>query len=275
MTPRPTACASRPPTSWPRSAAAPMTVWTVARQPRWIGALIVTLAVAAAFVLLSQWQIERSIEQATVIDRDTEQIVQLETVASPQQAVTSASAGQLVRVEADIVPGDAIVISGRLNYGTEGYWVTGHVVTSAGVSLAIAAGWTESEDDAARAAGILSRGEGAPSTLVGRYLPSEGSYDDDFEDGERSAMAVATLVNEWAEAPNTVYGGYLILSEPLAGLEAIDSPTPSTEIDLNWLNIFYAIEWVVFAGFALYLWYRLVRDAWEREQLEREEAELN
>ena len=249
-----------------------MSVWTVARQPRWIGALIATLAIAAAFVLLSQWQIERSIEQATVIDRQTEKVVALESVATPQQAVTSASAGQRVEVVATLVAADVSVISGRLNHGAEGYWVTGHAVTSAGASLAIAAGWTETEDAAAAAADILRDSEATPFTLVGRYLPSEGSYDDDLEAKERSAMAVATLLNEWVEAPDTVYGGYLIVDGPLAGLEQIDSPEPSSDVTLNWLNIFYAIEWVVFAGFALYLWYRLVRDAWEREQLEAEEA---
>lgn len=31
----------------------------------------------------------------------------------------------------------------------------------------------------------------------------------------------------------------------------------------------YAVEWVVFAGFAFYLWWRLVKDAHER-QLEEE-----
>lgn len=252
-----------------------MSVWTVARQPRWIVALVATLGIAAAFVLLSQWQIERSIEQATVIERETEQVVPLESVATPQQAVTSASAGQRVEVEATLVPEDVSVISGRLNFGEEGYWVTGRAVTSAGASLAIAAGWTQSEDAAAAAADILRDSEARPLNLVGRYLPSEGSYDDDMEAGERSAMAVATLLNEWVEAPDTVYGGYLLVEEPLAGLEPIDSPAPSTDVELNWLNIFYAIEWVVFAGFALYLWYRLVRDAWEREELEREELELN
>jgi surfeit locus 1 family protein len=193
-------------------------------------------------------------------------------VATPQQAVSSASSGQRVEVEATLVASDVSVISGRINHGVTGYWVTAHAVTSAGASLAIAAGWTESEDDAARAADILSGDDAAASTLVGRYLPSEGSYDDDFEAGSRSAMAVATLVNEWTVAPETVYGGYLILEEPLAGLEHIDSPEPGSGVTLNWLNIFYAIEWIVFAGFALYLWYRLVRDAWEREVLEAEEA---
>ena len=34
---------------------------------------------------------------------------------------------------------------------------------------------------------------------------------------------------------------------------------------MNWLNVFYAGEWVVFAGFAVYFWFRLTRDAWEKE----------
>ncbi|WP_054821545.1 hypothetical protein [Arthrobacter sp. JCM 19049] len=34
---------------------------------------------------------------------------------------------------------------------------------------------------------------------------------------------------------------------------------------MNWLNVFYGIEWVVFAGFAFFLWYRLVRDDYQRE----------
>jgi surfeit locus 1 family protein len=52
----------------------------------------------------------------------------------------------------------------------------------------------------------------------------------------------------------------------------IDSPKPSSDVEVNLLNIFYAVEWVVFAGFAIFLWYRLVRDAWEREQDESADA---
>ena len=248
-----------------------MTWWTVARQPRWIGVLLATLAVAAIFVLLSQWQIERSIEHATVIERDTETVQQLSDVAEPQSGVTSISAGQKVETEGALVAGDASVISGRINHGATGYWVTAHLVTTDGASLAIAVGWTD-DLDAARSARDILNSSSAAEKITGRYMASEGALDDDIDSGERSAMSVATLINEWAEAPAGVYGGYLILDEPLEGLEAIDSPQPGNEVELNWLNIFYAVEWIVFAGFALYLWYRLVRDAQEREELEREEA---
>jgi hypothetical protein len=34
----------------------------------------------------------------------------------------------------------------------------------------------------------------------------------------------------------------------------------------------YAAEWAIFAGFAVFLWYRLVKDAWERERDDALEA---
>jgi len=78
-------------------------------------------------------------------------------------------------------------------------------------------------------------------------------------------MAVPELINLWESVPGGVYGGYVILDSAPAGLELIDAPAPIAEVGLNLLNVFYAIEWVVFAGFAIFLWYRLVRDAWELE----------
>jgi surfeit locus 1 family protein len=52
---------------------------------------------------------------------------------------------------------------------------------------------------------------------------------------------------------------------PPAGLAAIYSPPPILQQSVDWLNVFYAVEWAVFAGFAIYLWYRVAKDAWERE----------
>jgi surfeit locus 1 family protein len=248
-------------------------MWKVARRPRWIGALVLTLALCAAFVLLSQWQIGRAVAEATVIERDTETVVPLTTLAEPQSPVHTEASGHRVSVDGSFVSGDFGVLSGRINGGVTGYWVTGQLLASNGTSLATAVGWAETQDDAEAAAGILNSETAEQQRLIGRYLPSEPAQDEDFENGERRSMAVATFINVWSSAPDTVYGGFLVLAEPLAGLDVIDSPVPVQEVVLNWLNIFYAIEWVVFAGLAIYLWYRLVKDAWERE--EEEKAQVN
>ena len=240
----------------------------IALRPRWILALLVTLGIAAGFVLLSQWQLGRSVEQATVVSRETETVVALDTVAAPQSAVKSAAAGQLVSAELAFAIDDYSVLSGRTNHDRTGYWLVGHGLTDDGVSLAVALGWAPTAEAAREAAPRVTQA----AVVTGRYQATEPAADDDFEAGERSSMSVATLINEWSTAPESVYGGYLILDEAPRGLETIDAPAPSEEVVLNWLNVFYAVEWVVFAGFAVFLWWRFVRDAWEREH---EDADLN
>ena len=240
------------------------TVWQVARRPRWIAALLLALAIAGGFAALGQWQLARSFESAAPRDEQTEVVVPLEKVSQPQQPVPDSATGQLVTVDAQFVAGDYTVLSDRINVSAPGYWVVGHAVAANGASLAVALGWAATEDAAADAVASL---DSAPpdGALTGRYLPTESPQESDFEKGIRSSMAVPELVNLWSTPPDGVYGGYLIADDAPPGLDLIDAPPPITEIGLNLLNVFYAVEWVIFAGFAIFLWYRLVKDAWELE----------
>ena len=61
--------------------------------------------------------------------------------------------------------------------------------------------------------------------------------------------------------------------EAVAPLQTIPTGPPVPQTTLNWLNVFYAIEWIAFAFFAPYFWYRLVMDAVEREAEIAAEAE--
>jgi len=246
------------------------TVWQVARRPRWIAALVLALGVASAFAALGQWQLARSVEGGQVTEEQTESSVPLTSIAVPQKPMPSDTIGQLVTVgDVTWVAGDWIVLSDRSNHAEPGYWVVAHAVTQTGASLAVALGWTASADAAASAITTLEATPPAAS-LSGRYLPTESPQQSDFEAGKHSALAVSELVNLWADAPDGVYSGYVISDEAPAGLETIDAPPPNNEVSLNLLNIFYAIEWVMFAGFAIFLWYRLVKDAWEEENLQQE-----
>ena len=239
--------------------------WAIARRPRWIAALLLCLALAAGFAALGQWQLSRSVDNAPVVDApDTEDAVPLDSIAEPQTAVTPSQLGRRVTVEpGDLVAEDFVVVTDRNNGGPDqGAVLVGHLVAADGVTLVVALGWAGDAESALAAAAVPSW-SGVP--LVGRYLPSEPPSDSDFEEGERSAISVAELINLWPEA-SPAYGGYLILETPWPGLDPVYSPEPEREVGLNVLNVFYAIEWVIFAGFAIYLWYRLVRDVVEREQ---------
>jgi cytochrome oxidase assembly protein ShyY1 len=250
-------------------------MWSLARRPRWIAALVLCLAIAAAFAALGQWQLSRSIDRGTPVDETTEIPVALSELSVPQEPLTAEAAGRIVTVEGELLPDDYVLLSGRLHDGTAGYWVVGHLVETGldtgSPSLAVALGWAATEEDASSAVSDLEKN--APRAFAGRYLPSEAPQEDDFENGEQNSLAVSALVNQWGTAPDGVYPGYLIADDAAADLVLIDAPPPSTEVSVNWLNIFYAVEWAVFAGFAVFLWFRLVKDAWEREQEELEESE--
>lgn len=243
-------------------------MWTVARRPKWIALLVLALLLAGGFAALGQWQLARSIDAGAVVERESETVLPLTEVAEPQRPLTQRADGQLVEVAGRLIAADSSVLSERVNDGETGFWVVGHLLTDEGASLAVALGWAPTEE-AARAA--LSSMSGGPATITGRYLPGEAPQESDFEEGERSTMAPAAFINEWSAFEGDVYGGYVVSLDDAAGLERIDSPTPTETVQVNWLNIFYAAEWVVFAGFAVFMWYRLVKDTWEREA---EEAAL-
>lgn len=232
--------------------------WSVARRPRWIAALLLCLGIAAGFAALGQWQLSRSVDNAHVAEGpDTEAAVPLESIAQPQSAVTVPQFGRTVTVTGRFVPEDFFVVTDRNNGGAQqGSVIVGHFVTEGGATLVVALGWTA---DAEPGFGTFES-----TSLTGRYLESEVPSDSDFEAGRHSAISVAELINIWPDA-TPAYGGYLMLDDAPAGLETIYSPPPEREVSLNLLNIFYAIEWAVFAGFAIYLWYRLVRDVVEKE----------
>jgi len=253
-------------------------MWSVARRPRWIAALVFALALAAGFAALSQWQLARSVQNGTVAPTSTESVEELSSITRPQSPVTDKLDGQLVETRGRWVAGDYVIVSDRLNDGTAGYWVVGHFSAATksgdGAGLAVALGWAPT---AAKARSVENGLDPLTNDVMvaGRYNVGEAPQDSDFQKGKLSTVSPGAMMNVWKTTdPAGVYGGYLVSGKAVAGLDTIYSPKPTSTVQVDLLNIFYAIEWIVFAGFAVFLWYRLVRDAWEREEEEKLENEL-
>ncbi|MGO2660061.1 SURF1 family protein [Mycetocola reblochoni] len=248
-------------------------------RPRWILLLVVAIAIAGAFAALGHWQLSRSVIEAEVAESGTETIVPVSEVATPTEPTRESTIGQRAEASGTLIAANTTVITTRLNDGVLGYWVIGSLIEGAHEParvLPVALGWTEDREQAdAVAARITAEGARAMS-LTGRLAASEApAVDEDAADPfELNSMSVPALINQWQGLDDMdVYSVYLISAEAPDGLTAITAGPPVAETTVNWLNIFYAAEWIVFAGFAVFLWFRLVRDAREREIDERAEAD--
>lgn len=247
----------------------------VAARPQWVLFLLFVMVVAAAFAWLGKWQVERAVEAAKPVNTQSEIVVPLTQLTAPGVPIVDTAGAHMTTVTGVQVPDSFTILTGRLNFGTAGYWVVGRVITqgqaASAVSLPVAYGWAATPAQAEQALATLNAQALASqnmATYTGRFMPAEAPLAPGTGEPAtlQQTLAPAALINQWPGYQGSVYWGYLIENTAPAGLAQIESKPPIDENEVNWLNIFYAIEWMVFAGFAFYIWWRLVKDAWEREQ---------
>ncbi|WP_081998230.1 SURF1 family protein [Sinomonas humi] len=247
-----------------------------ALKPRWILALIGALAVSSVFVLLSQWQFSRSTSDAPPVVTTTETPQPLTKTLQPATDFPAAAADQMITATGHYDASKQVLVPNRLLNGVSGWWVvTAFVVDGAPavdgdhtVVIPVARGWLAE----------ASQVEAPPSgevQLTGRLEPSEAPQaNKNPAPGQASMVAVPELINMWDVQSYTGFvgathevtaAGDQSASAVPGLLKPVNIPPQPKLTPVNWLNIFYAVEWVVFAGFAIFLWWRLVRDEYERE----------
>lgn len=237
--------------------------------------LLLSLTVAGLFAWLGQWQLSSAIDTDPPPAGATEVVRPLTEVAQPGQYLPEPFVGQQVETTGVWVPEDFIIVSSRFNDEIQGYWVTGQLRVAERTAIAVAIGWTADRDVAEAAVKELAAGaDGETVSVTGRIISDEGpSVPPSAEPDRIDRMSTAALLSRWSDIEDLdVYRPYLASTTAQAGLIDISSPAPKEQSPVNWLNVFYAAEWVIFAGFAFYLWYRLAKDAWEREVEELEDA---
>ncbi|BCW49258.1 SURF1 family protein [Arthrobacter sp. StoSoilB13] len=256
-----------------------------ALKPRWIAGLVFALLLSAVFVLLSQWQLSRSTQHEAPVSSSIEDVKPLVDVLQPGQFFPGSASDQMVSATGSYDPAKQVLVEGRLYNGQKGFWIVSAfavdnapklsgVAASPNTWIPVARGWVA---DAAQAGPPPS----GTITLTGRLLPSEAPVPNvDAGPGRASAVAVAELINIWDVSS---YQGFIAATSevsdgvPVAAdeaLKALNIPAQPPAQQINWLNLFYSVEWVVFAGFALYIWWRMVADDYRRD-LEDDEFDAN
>ncbi|WP_407709752.1 SURF1 family protein [Arthrobacter nitrophenolicus] len=254
-------------------------MWKTALKPRWIAGFVFAIAISGVFVLLSQWQFGRSTQPEAPVNPATEKVQPLTGTLQPGEFFHGTDADQMVSARGTYDPEKQVLVPDRLHDGKPGYWVVSAFAVDGAPALAGAAASPQTWIPVAR--GWVADPEDAPAPpsgaveLTGRLLPSEAPLPKTApQPGQATAVSVAELINYWEVSS---YPGFVAATAEVAGGADVSpaavpgdllpleiGPQPPGQ-QINWLNLFYSLEWVVFAGFALFIWWRLVKDDYHRD----------
>ena len=241
-------------------------MWRTLGRPRWLLSLVVLAVVVVGFGRLGLWQL--SVAQDEAVERaGTEQrarpVVPVQEVIQPHQPFTAEAASRRVTAQGRYDAARQFLIPDRLLEGRPGYWVvTPLVVDATGARLPVVRGFVP---DPAQA------GEPATGavTVTGFLAPGESpSGATALPEGQLASLDLAVLANTW---PGALYNAFVFAEAqepPPAGPGPEPVPPPVVGGEVDWRNLGYALQWWVFAGFAVFMFWRLLREDHLRERPE-------
>lgn len=214
-----------------------------------------------AFVLLGRWQLgvaESAAHRDAVEAARARTPVALTSVLRPHERFRGELSSRPVTATGRYSAEGQLLVPDRRLDGRTGSWVvTPFVVDGSGGTIAVLRGFVE---DAA-SAGKPPEGT---VTISGGLAPGESPSRVPVAPGEIGSVDLSVLVNTW---PGDLYNGFVFLEaeQPATGPQLTKVPTPLGDTGIRWRNAAYAVQWWIFAGFALWLWWRMVREESRRE----------
>ena len=229
--------------------------------PRWLALHVAVLVAVAGCALLGAWQLDRARDQRDQSARPASNAdlapAALDAVLPPGGSLRLDDVGRRVEVSGTYDAEAQLVVPGRQVGGETGSLVLAPLVTDDGSAVVVVRGWRSGPAAApppppvglVTVSGWLGASEAPPGT---RVLPA----------GEVGSIHLPTLVNL---VPYALRGGFVAATAQtpptgtVAALVEIPAPRRIEGGRLPLQNVFYAIEWWVFALAAMALWVSAVR----------------
>jgi surfeit locus 1 family protein len=245
-------------------------VLRTALKPRWLGLFAFVVAVMVSFGMLGLWQLDVArdkgrAEQVRAAPRLP--VVDVAAVLTPHGPFPLGGTGRRITATGRYDGSAQVLVTPRLLRGRRGYWVvTPLVVRSSGARIAVVRGFVT---DARQAVAPKATTE---VTVSGTLAPGESTAesaaaDKALPEGQMGALDLAVLVNRW---PGALYNAFVFATAEQPDVTSVAAPAmervppPAGEGGgLVWRNAAYALQWWVFALFAAYMWWRMVRDDYE------------
>lgn len=245
---------------------------------RWLLRSALAVAAIALCLFAATWQWDRSQQQLVAEQAALAEPAPVGEVVRPSDpSVPIESLGRQVTVTGHYIAGAQSLIRSRLSGdGEPGFWVVNGIRTPDGTVVAALRGWSPSADPPVA--------EGSVS-LAGRLQPDENFYSDAPISPERPLVTItqAGLLRQWE--PPVAQSGQALLMTP--GFVTVTQMSPTDrglgelvpligtdpQIDYPLRNVFYSLQWLVFAGFVILVWSKWLReDLAEARRDEEEDA---
>jgi cytochrome oxidase assembly protein ShyY1 len=237
-----------------------------------LGLLAIVVAVMFSFGLLGLWQLNVARDKGRaqgVRAAPARPVVDVAAVLTPQGPFPQDGEGRRITAKGRYDGSAQVLVTPRRLRGDPGYWVvTPLVVRSTGARIAVVRGFVTDPTQAVKpdvatevtVSGTLAPGE---SPADGTGLSSAVK----LPDGQLAALDLSLLVNRW---PGSLYNAFVFATAEQPDVTSVAAPAvqrvpPPALVSggLSWRNAAYALQWWVFALFAAFMWWRMVRDDYE------------
>jgi cytochrome oxidase assembly protein ShyY1 len=248
-------------------------VLRTALKPRWLGLFAFLVVVVGACVQLGLWQLQIAQDQgladALRKAREARPAV-IDSIVGPHEPFPNDQSNRAVTATGRYAASDQFLVGPRRLDGRSGWWVvTPLVVAETGARLAVVRGFLADPSAVPPPAGGAVAVEG---TLAPGESPAAAPVDVPAGAVEMlGSIDLSVMVNRW---PGDLYNAFVFAQAEraasgagmpvAAGLQRV--PPPEVTGGLKWRNAAYAMQWWVFGGFAVFMWWRMVRDDAQRER---------
>ncbi|PNE36241.1 SURF1 family protein [Streptomyces noursei] len=240
--------------------------------PRWWGINVFAVLAIPFCIFMGSWQLSRfdarvashhqqenrTADAKAAAPRPLQSLLPVDQVTSGRQA---SARGRFDATHQLLVPGRTL--QGKSG-DQQGFYVLTLLRTDGGKALPVVRGWLPGDANATADAAKVPAPPTGEVTVVGALQASENEgtagvrAGGGLPKGQLGMISAASLVNI---VPYGVYDAWITLTDPPAPLRAVPpAAVEGTGLDMKaFQNLGYTGEWFVFAGFVLFMWFRLVR----------------
>ncbi|WP_435602501.1 SURF1 family protein [Streptomyces sp. bgisy130] len=240
--------------------------------PRWWGINVFAVLAIPVCIFMGSWQLSRFEDRVDSHRQQEDRSARAKTAAArplerllPVDQVTS---GRQAGARGHYDTGHQLLVPGRTlkdKHGErQGFYVLTLLRTDGGKALPVVRGWLPGDaGDKTDTAKVPAPPKGEV-TVTGALQASETQGTDGVPGGGGPApgrltmISAASLVNI---VPYDVYDAWITLTDTQAPLRAVPpAAAEGSGLDLKaFQNLGYTGEWFVFAGFVVFMWFRLFR----------------